>query len=75
MAVPGRVSRISNAIAACVAIHSSAALAVTCPEGSGRERVRATCASILRSVKSFQVHPAPRIRNAPSVQAITSHRS
>jgi formate hydrogenlyase subunit 3/multisubunit Na+/H+ antiporter MnhD subunit len=46
-----------------------------CPEGSGRERVRATAASMSRSVRSFQVQPAPRIRKAPSVQPAAIQRS
>jgi hypothetical protein len=36
--------------------------------GKGRLRVRATWASISRSARSFHVHPAPRIKNAPKPQ-------
>ena len=50
-------------------------MATMCPEGIGRERVRLTLASISRSVMSFHVQPAPRIRIAPSAQAMTIHRS
>ncbi len=48
---------------------------VTWPEGIGRDRVRATSASMSRSVMSFQVQPAPRITKAPIAMAGNSHRS
>ncbi len=58
-----------KAISACRHIHSTAPVRVTWPEGSGRERVRATAASMSWSVRSFQVQPAPRISMAPMPQA------
>jgi len=48
---------------------------VTWPDGIGREAVRATDPSMSRSVMSFQVQPAPRIRTAPTPQPAAIHRS
>jgi hypothetical protein len=53
----------------------SACRGVTCPEGIGRDFVRATAASKSRSVMSFHVQPAPRIRKAPMAQPTTIQRS
>ena len=64
----GKLRRIAKATSACATIQAAACRGVTCPDGSGRERVRATRASMSRSVRSFQVQPAPRIRTAPSAQ-------
>jgi hypothetical protein len=47
-------------------MNSAAARALTCPDGSGRPRVRATCASSLRSTMSLKVEPAARITTAPT---------
>ena len=44
---------------------------LTWPEGIGRERVRATCASRSRSTMSFQVQPQPRITKAPTKNSST----
>ncbi len=59
----------------CATAQSSAWRAVTCPEGMGRDRVRATAPSKSRSVISFHVQPAPRISTAPIAQPATIHRS
>ena len=75
MAAVLKVSRIARATSAWASIQAAACVGETCPEGIGRERVRSTAASILRSVMSFQVQPAPRIRKAPSALATKIHRS
>ena len=59
-------------VSACTTIQPSAPFTVPCPEGRGRDRVRATWASMSRSVMSFQVHPAPRMTKAPMAQASAS---
>ena len=48
---------------------------VTCPDGIGRFFVLSTLASYFLSKISFQVHPAPRIKNAPNPHAINNHIS
>ena len=75
MASGGKLSRIRKAASAWATIQTSAWRGVTWREGSGRERVRATAASISRSVRSFQVQPAPRIRRAPIAQPAAIQRS
>ena len=45
---------------------AAACFGLTWPEGRGRPRVRATCASSLRSTMSLKVEPAPRITIAPT---------
>ena len=73
MAAGLKVSRMPNASSACAQIHRIAAATLTCPAGMGRAAVRATEPSIPRSVMSFQVQPAPRMRNAPMAQPAKIH--
>jgi hypothetical protein len=68
-------SRIAKPTSACATRKIAAALTLTWPDGIGRERVRATMASRLRSTMSFQVQPAPRITNAPTKKRTTCHGS
>jgi hypothetical protein len=63
------VSRIASPASDSAIMKPAACGTVTCPDGIGRERVRATCASMSRSVMSFQVQPAPRITKAPIAMA------
>jgi hypothetical protein len=69
------VSRMQKARSDWITSHAKACCAVTCPDGIGRDLVRATAASKSRSVMSFQVQPAPRIRKAPMAQPRTIQRS
>ncbi len=75
MAVVLNVNRIPNAINACAHIQITAPLRLTCPDGMGREAVRATDPSKSRSVMSFQVQPAPRINHAPRAHPIAIQAS
>jgi len=75
MAMGGKVTRMPKETSDWITAQASACLVLTCPEGIGREAVRATEPSILRSVMSFQVQPAPRIRKAPMPQPAKIHRS
>ncbi len=75
IAAGSKVSRMAKAISACAHIHATACVTDTAPEGMGRERVRATAPSMWRSVMSFQVQPAPRIRKAPMPQPAKIHAS
>ena len=70
-----KVSKIAQASRACTTSQAKACFTVTCPDGIGRDRVRATCASNSLSVMSFQVHPAPRIKKAPMAQPRMIQRS
>ena len=66
-------SSTSSPISASRTRKANACFTLTCPAGSGRDRVRSTLASRSRSVMSFQVHPAPRMTKAPMKNsAITS---
>ena len=55
----------SKPTSACSSMKTVACATVTWPEGIGRERVRSTSPSRLRSTRSFQVQPAPRMAKAP----------
>ena len=59
---------MQNAMSDWITAQTSACFAVTWPEGIGRDAVRATLPSKSRSVMSFHVQPAPRIRKAPMPQ-------
>jgi hypothetical protein len=71
MAAPLKVRRMQKASSDWITAQPRACRGVTCPEGIGRDLVRATAASKSRSVMSFQVQPAPRIRKAPMAQPTT----
>ncbi len=65
MVKPLNCTSTSRPTRACATRNAIAALTLTCPDGIGRERVRSTLASMSRSIRSFQVQPAPRITMAP----------
>ena len=69
------VNNIKKANKDCTIIQIKAFNIVTCPDGIGRFFVLSTLASYFLSKISFQVHPAPRIKNAPSPHAINNHIS
>ncbi len=69
------VTRIISPTSDSATMKAPACQTLTWPEGIGRERVRATSASMRWSVMSFQVQPAPRITKAPMAKAANSQRS
>ena len=70
-----KLNRMQAASATCAPIQITADFTDTCPEGIGRDLVRSTAPSNLRSVISFHVQPAPRIKKAPSPHPTKIHKS